>query len=67
MGGLGALPFAVAKGLRGTFVPLGRTLLVCHSQPARCLALQTHLVATADTGSGEAVMKFSLEITPVLI
>lgn len=59
-GGVGMLPFAVAKGLRGTFVHLGRFLLVCHSQTA-------HLVATASTGSGEAVMKFSLESANVLV
>lgn len=35
-GGMGRLPFAVAEGLRGTDVPLGRFLLVCHSQPAHC-------------------------------
>lgn len=64
------LPFALAKGLRRTFVHLGRFLLVCHSQPGHCVACKSQaaqLVATANTGSGEIVMKFSLEISSARI
>lgn len=70
--GLGMLSFAVAKMLNGTFVPFGvRGGLACLSFSAGFLyRLQTraaHLVATAHAASGQAVMKFSLEIAHVLI
>lgn len=64
------LSFAIAKMLNGTLVHFGGVPACLSFSDGLWYRLQTqtaHLAAAAHTASGQAVMKFSLEIAPVLI